>query len=296
MQNSRAVRTDLAAEAHALRLENGAGADSVPGVSAEESQESGFAVTTVRVLNEIGANELCKPIGSYVTVSFDALLRREEAAFERGVAVLARHLRELLNIHDKESVLVVGLGNSSITPDSLGPAAISSVLITRHLKARMPQAFCAFREVAAVCSGVLGTTGVESADLVAALVEKIRPDRVIAVDALAARHAERLCRTVQLSDTGIIPGSGVGNHRSALCKETLGVPVLSVGVPTVVHAATLAVEFGASPDAMSAAASDMIVTPREIDRSVHDAAKLIGYAIDVALHDGLTVADVDLFL
>ena len=296
MQNSRAVRTDLAAEAHALRLENAAGAGSVPGVSVEESQESGFAVTTVRVLNEFGAKELCKPIGSYVTVSFDALLRREEAAFERGVGVLARHMLELLSIGNDDSVLVVGLGNSSITPDALGPAAIGSVLITRHLKARMPQAFGAFREVAAVCAGVLGTTGVESADLVAALVGKIRPDRVIAVDALAARHADRLCRTVQLSDTGIIPGSGVGNHRSALCRETLGVPVLSVGVPTVVDAATLAMEFDASPDALPAAASDMIVTPREIDRSIHDAAKLIGYAIDLALHDGLTVADVDLFL
>lgn len=296
MREMQTVRTDLADEARELRLENGDKADAMPGVEAVETTEQGFAVTTVRVLDESGAKELCKPVGNYVTVAFDALLRREEDAFPRAASVLAGHIRELLDLHADERVLVVGLGNSSITPDAIGPEAVSSVLITRHLKARLPQAFASFREVAAVCAGVLGTTGVESADLVAALAEKIRPDRVIAVDALAARKSERLCRTVQLTDTGIVPGSGVGNRRSALSRETLGVPVLSVGVPTVVDAATLAVQLGADADVLPPEAAGMIVTPRDIDRSVHDAAKLIGYAIDLALHDGLTVEDVDLFL
>lgn len=295
MLDKPAVRTDLAAEARELWREN-TDADALPGVEYFEENEQGFSVTTLRVLDERGAKELCKPIGNYVTVAFDALLRREEDAFPRAAAVLAGHIREMLALRADERVLVVGLGNNAITPDAVGPAAVDSVLITRHLKSRMPEAFSPFREVAAVCAGVLGTTGVESADLVAALAGKIRPDRVIAVDALAARRAQRLCRTVQLTDTGIIPGSGVGNSRSALNRETIGVPVLSVGVPTVVDAATLAAEFGADTRDAANAAADMIVTPRDIDRSVHDLAKLIGYAIDLALHDGLTVEDIDLFL
>ncbi len=294
MRDKPAVRTDLAAEARELWRER-AEADALPGVEFSEEIEQGFAVTTLRVLDENGAKVLCKPIGNYVTVAFDALLRREEDAFPRAAAVLAAHIREMLALRADERVLVVGLGNPAITPDAVGPAAVDSVLITRHLKSRMPEAFSTFREVAAVRAGVLGTTGVESADLVCALAEKIRPDRVIAVDALAARRAQRLCRTVQLTDTGVVPGSGVGNSRSALNRETIGVPVLSVGVPTVVDAATLAAEFGADPRDPGAAA-DMIVTPRDIDRSVHDLAKLIGYAIDLALHDGLTVEDIDLFL
>ncbi len=294
MRDKPAVRTDLAAEARELWRER-AEADALPGVEFSEEIEQGFAVTTLRVLDENAAKVLCKPLGNYVTVAFDALLRREEDAFPRAASVLAAHIREMLALRSDERVLVVGLGNPAITPDAVGPAAVDSVLITRHLKSRMPEAFSPFREVAAVRAGVLGTTGVESADLVAALAEKIRPDRVIAVDALAARRAQRLCRTVQLTDTGVVPGSGVGNSRSALNRETIGVPVLSVGVPTVVDAATLAAEYGADPRDPGAAA-DMIVTPRDIDRSVHDLAKLIGYAIDLALHDGLTVEDIDLFL
>ena len=296
MHEISAARTDLAAEARQLWRERARETDTLPGVEAEDTVEQGFAVSTLRVLDERAANELCKPIGNYVTVSFDALLRREQDAFPRAAAVLAGHVRTLLSLRGNERVLVVGLGNSSITPDAIGPEAVASVLITRHLKARMPQDFRAFREVAAVCAGVLGTTGVESADLVSAVVEKIRPDRVIAVDALAARCAERLCRTVQLTDTGIVPGSGVGNHRNALNSETLGVPVLSVGVPTVVHASALAESLGVSPEEARDESPDMIVTPRDIDRCVHDAGKLIGYAIDLALHDGLSVEDVDLFL
>lgn len=295
MRSPRAIRTDLAAEARELWRENQGEKEALPGVEVTETVEQGFAVTALRVLDERASEELCKPIGNYVTVAFDALLRREEDAFPRAAAVLSAHLRTLLALRGGERVLVVGLGNSAITPDAIGPETVSSLLITRHLKARMPEAFGAFREVAAVCAGVLGTTGVESADLVAAVTERIRPDRVIAVDALAARRAERLCRTVQLTDTGIVPGSGVGNHRSALSRETLGVPVLSVGVPTVVDAATLAAEYGAQPEHMGAA-PEMIVTPRDIDRCVHDAAKLIGYAINLALHDGLTVSDIDMFL
>lgn len=296
------IRTDLAAEAREIWQENAPETSALPGVEASETTEQGVRVTTVRIINEEGQKELCKPIGEYVTVEMDALIRREEDAFPRAVQVLASHMRRLLQLDGGERILVAGLGNSAITPDAIGPVSIDYVLVTRHLKQHMPESFGAFREVCALRTGVLGTTGMEAAEVISSLSARLKPDRVIVTDALASRSTERLCRTVQLSDTGIVPGSGVGNHRAALNRDTLGIPVLAVGVPTVVDAATLAAELARRagvPDAERerfAADGGMIVTPRDIDRSVHDAAKLIGYAVNLAAHDGLRVEDVDLFL
>ncbi|MBR4057768.1 MAG: GPR endopeptidase [Oscillospiraceae bacterium] len=295
-------RTDLAVEARELWRRSAADTDALAGVEAFESQEEGFGVTTVQVLNEEGQKKLCKPIGEYVTIEIGALLRREEDAFARAVGVLAGHIRSLLDLHGDERILIVGLGNSSITADAIGPEALRYILVTRHLKQQMADKFPGFRDVSALRSGVLGTTGMESAELVCAVTEKLRPDRVVALDALASCSMDRLCRTVQLTDTGIVPGSGVGNHRAALNRETLGIPVLAVGVPTVVEAATLAIELAERAGSKNLDPSlfgesgDMIVTPRDIDSRVHDAAKLIGYALNVAFHDKLTVDDVDLFL
>ena len=185
------------------------------------------------------------------------------------------------------SVLVVGLGNRAITPDAVGPDAMQSVLVTRHLCAQLPEQFGRFRSVAALTPGVLGTTGVESAELVRAMTDRLHPDAVIVVDALACAEFDRLGRTVQLTDTGITPGSGVGNDRAGLDRTTLGVPVAAIGLPTVIDAGSLADD---------PRAEQMFVTPRDIDAVVRDAAKLIGYGIDLALHDGLTVADLDLLL
>lgn len=296
------IRTDLAVEAEALcREERTGAAGELPGVRAAERRERGCTVTTVEVLDARGEAALGKPRGTYVTVEPDALIRREENAFPDACAVLSGVLRSLLKMEKTGNYLVVGLGNRDITPDAVGPDTVDCVMVTRHLKERLPVDFAAFRPVSAVCSGVLGTTGIESSDLVRALTEKLRPDAVIAVDALASRSPDRLCRTVQISDTGIVPGSGVGNARQALNRETLGVPVIAVGVPTVVDAGTLAVDLaqkaGAQLDPASfGAAGSMIVTPREIDKLVRDVARLIGYSINLALHDGITVEDVDMFL
>ena len=296
------IRTDLAAEARELWRESAGKTDTLPGVDARESREQGVAVTAVEILDQRGEDALCKPKGKYVTIELDTVLRREEDAFSRAAEVMAGHIRTLLDLRGEESVLVVGLGNEAITPDAIGPEAVDSVLVTRHLKNQMPESFASFRTVTAVRAGVLGTTGMESAELVSALTARLRPDRVIALDALAARRLDRLCRTVQISDTGIVPGSGVGNHRSALNRETLGVPVVAIGVPTVVEAATLVSELASRAGAENldprrfGTEGDMIVTPRDIDRSVHDAAKLIGYAVNLALHEGLTVEDIDMFL
>ena len=174
-----------------------------------------------------------------------------------------------------------------MTPDAVGPLAADSILITRHLIDAMPQHFSGFRPVAALRPGVLGTTGVESAEAVRGLVDRLHPSAVIAVDALASRRVGRVCCTVQFSDTGIIPGSGVGNDRAGLSRDTLGIPVAAIGLPTVIDAG------GFSDDPR---AEQMFVTPRDIDTVVRDAAKLIGYGINLALHDGLTIGDVDMFL
>lgn len=297
---SREVRTDLAAEARDVWRESARAEGDLPGVLARREERQGFGVEVVEITDDRGAEALCKPKGRYVSLLLDALSRREEDAFRRACQVLAAELRSQLALGPEEGVLVAALGNGDITPDAVGPLTARQILVTRHLKERMPEDFRAFRPVSVFCSGVLGTTGLESAALTAAAARLASPARVIAVDALCARETARLCRTVQISDAGIIPGSGVGNARSALNRESLGVPVVSVGVPTVVDARTLCADWLARAGAAGAELSDpgeaLFVTPRDIDSRVRDAAKLVGYAVNLALHDGLTVEDVDMLL
>ena len=192
---------------------------------------------------------------------------------------------------------MVGLGNRAITPDALGPKVHDHTLVTRHLVEGCPEHFGGFRPVAALSAGVLGTTGMESGELVQAVCRRLEPACVVAVDALASRSLKRLCRTVQLSDTGIAPGSGVGNHRAALDRASLGVPVLAVGVPTVVDGATLAADLlGTAELPPLGEGRDLLVSPKDIDSQVSDLAKVIGYGIGLALHPGLRVEDLDLLL
>ena len=296
-------RTDLAAESTQLWQEQAGETTQLRGVQARDSVREGYKVTTVRILDESGAQALGKPVGTYITVELDGLLRREEDAFPRAARALAAELRGLLDLKEGDAVLVAGLGNRAITPDGIGPKAADYTLVTRHLVEQVPEQFGAFRPVSALAAGVLGTTGMESGELISAVVEKTRPACVLAVDALASRSLRRVGRTVQLSDTGIVPGSGVGNHRMALNRETLGVPVIAIGVPTVVDAATLACDLlseagreDLDPAALSGAGENLIVTPREVDTQVGDLAKVIGYGIDLALQSGLDVADIDLLL
>ena len=291
LENS--FRTDLACESRDVWTGT-RGADP-EGVSARSESRDGLAVETVEIRSEKASEALCKPKGRYVTISLDALVRREEDAFRRACGVLAREIRTQLAMEPDESALVVGLGNPDITPDAVGPLAVACVLVTRHLKTRLPEEFAAFRPVSVLRTGVLGTTGVESAALVRSVATLIRPDRVVAVDALSARETARLCKAVQVSDTGIVPGSGVGNARSALTQEALGVPVVAVGVPTVVDARTLCADLTGS-DASLPEGAEFFVTPRDIDSRVRDSARLVGYAVNLALHDALTIEDIDMFL
>ena len=296
-------RTDLALEAKELWTESAEKETKLEGVRARDSLREGYQVTTVDILDEQGASSLGKPVGSYVTVQLDALARREEDAFGRAARAIAAELNGLLKLPEEATCLVVGLGNRAITPDAIGPGVTDHTMVTRHLVEQAPEHFGSFRPVAALAAGVLGTTGVESGELVKAVAEKIRPGCIIAVDALASRSMDRVCTTVQLANTGIVPGSGVGNHRAALNRETLGVPVIAVGVPTVVDAGTLAADIlaeagqeGLDPEALAGAGEGLMVTPRDIDQRVADLVKVIGYGINLALQPGLTIEDVDLFL
>ncbi|MCQ4865269.1 MULTISPECIES: GPR endopeptidase [Oscillospiraceae] len=296
-------RTDLAMEAKTLWEESAEKETRLEGVEARDTEREGYKVTTVRILNERGAAALEKPVGNYVTLLLDGLARREEDAFGRAARALGGELRALLKLPDGASALVVGLGNRAITPDAVGPKAAEHTMVTRHLVERVPEHFGSFRPVAALAAGVLGTTGMESGELVQAVVAKLKPDCVLAVDALASRSLDRVCRTIQIADTGIVPGSGVGNARAALNRETLGVPVIAIGVPTVVDAATLCADVLAEagrddldPDALRRAGSGVIVTPKEIDSHVADISKVIGFGVNLALQTGLTVQDVEMFL
>lgn len=295
-----AKRTDLALESKELWQESAGEASKLSGVKARTSRQEGYPVTRVDILDGRGEEALGKPRGAYVTLELTGFWQRKEAFFERAVRLLGSQLKALLPAEGP--ALVIGLGNSAMTPDAIGPLALDHLLVTRHLIASMPKQFSGFRSVAAFRTGVLGTTGVESAEAVRGLVAEVQPAVVIAIDALASRRVGRLCSTVQLSDTGIIPGSGVGNHRWALNRETLGVPVFSIGVPTVVDAATLAVDLleesgaaGFDPEALYRANNGLTVTTYDIDAQVRDLAKVVGYGINWALQ-GLELDEITALL
>ena len=285
-----AKRTDLALEARELWQESAEKATRLNGVKATKQRAEGYPVTRVDILDERGEQALGKPRGTYRTIDLTTFWQRRSDFFERAVRAVGGQLKDLLP--GNGPVLVVGLGNGAMTPDAIGPLAADSVLVTRHLIAAMPKRFSGFRPVAVQRTGVLGTTGVESAEAVRGLVEQVQPALVIAIDALASRRVGRVCTTVQLSDTGIIPGSGVGNHRAALNQETLGVPVFSIGIPTVVDAATLAADLleesgimDIDGDKLRSSQQNLMVTPRDIDQQVRDLGKVVGYGINWALQD-----------
>ena len=285
-----AKRTDLALEARELWQESAGKTTRLAGVKATKRKQEGYPVTRVDILDQRGEEALGKPRGTYLTVDLTTFWQRREDFFQRAVRAVGAPLKEL--VPTEGPVLVVGLGNRAMTPDAVGPLAADHVLVTRHLISAMPRQFSGFRPVSVLRTGVLGTTGVESAESVRGLAAEVKPACVIAVDALASRRTGRVCAAVQLSDTGIIPGSGVGNHRSPLNAGTLGVPVIAIGVPTVVDSATLAAdlleESGVTDydaEALQKSRQNLMVTPRDIDQQVRDLGKVIGYGINWALQD-----------
>ena len=293
-------RTDLATELREIAEERSA---EIPGVRSEETEREGFMVNRVEILDPRGEEAIGKPVGRYVTIDWTGLLIREQDGFTRAVRALAAELSELLPEDEERTVLVAGLGNRFITPDAVGPKAMEHILVTRHLVDQMPKIFGSFARTAAVAPGGLGLTGVETGEIIRGIVDRVKPSVVIAIDALAARRVERLCRTVQLADSGIVPGAGVGNTRYALNEESLGVPVIALGVPTVVDAMTLlrdqAESAGVSLPHLEPPTEEnksLIVTPKDIDRMIADSAKTIGYGINLALNPELSMSDMEMLL
>ena len=280
----RITRTDLALEG-VEQLRQGGDISRLDGVCAAEYTRQGYGVTDVRVATKRAAEAIGKPEGRYVTIDLRPYFRREEGFFARAVGCLASELRTLLpGVGEDWPVLVAGLGNRGMTADAVGPQALESLLVTRHMVRSLPRQFRGFTPVSALAPGVLAATGMEALELLRGAVQATGCAAVIAVDALAARSRERLCATVQLGDTGLIPGSGVGNHRKAIDKTTLGVPVVAVGVPTVIAAHLLG--DGQPED------DPLFLTPRDIDGKVRELGRVIGYGVTLALQEGLSVEDV----
>lgn len=288
-------RTDLAYEA-ASGLKEG---ESLSGIRQNTYTENGVEVFEVCVESDSAARLLGKSRGRYLTLSVGRVWEDEGAVFRQKVRLLAKELRRFLPQGDG-SVLVVGLGNRRITADAIGPLALERVLVTRHLEEKQPCLFAdlSLSAVAAITPGVLGQTGIESADIIRSLVEWLRPRAVLCVDALASRSLARLATTVQISDAGIAPGSGVGNRRDALSLETLGVPVCALGVPTVVDVLTLAFDVLERVSEENADLSEwekrlqpgglnFFVAPKETDEIMREVSALIGYAVNLALHPNL---------
>ncbi len=236
------VRTDLAVEAKEMYVEKEDTEKKESGVNVIEKDIHGYKVTHVQV-NKEGEQQINKKAGHYITLETSAVKKQDSDGQQKTAEVLSHLLADLLNengVDKKATCLVVGLGNDHVTPDALGPEAVKKILVTKHLFEHHPEMVQdGYRPVAAFSPGVMGVTGLETSDMIKGLVEQVKPDFIIAIDALASRSIERVNATIQISDTGIHPGSGVGNKRKALSYETFGIPVIAVGVPTVVDAVTI---------------------------------------------------------
>ena len=280
-------RTDLACEAHSIWKNSADENSALSGVKAEDIQINGVNVIAVEILDRDASEALRKPIGKYYTLELSKTFHRGSETFENSAFALARLIGNCIDISDTSSVLVAALGNPDITPDALGPLTAANILVTRHLKESTPEEFKSFRSCSLCRTGVLGTTGIESAAQIKILCDRVKPDFVIAVDALAGADLSRLCRTVQVCSTGIAPGSGIGNNRERLDSDFLSVPVIGIGMPTVIDASALC-----GSDELSG----LFVSPRDIDSIVRWGGRLIAYGINLALHDGISISDIDMLV
>ncbi|CUP60548.1 GPR endopeptidase [Clostridium baratii] len=319
-------RTDLAIEAkehYAKEHKN-----EIDGVIAEEEIINNSKVTKVKIESEEGAKKLGKPIGNYITIDIPEHTVYDGELMDDLSKAVGISLKDLVGLSEDKLVLVVGLGNRKVTPDALGPKVVDKIMITRHLKEVMPDTIDdSIRPVCAIAPGVLGITGIETGEVIKALVDKIKPDMVICIDALASRRIQRVNRTIQISDTGISPGAGVNNHRMKINEETLGIKVIAIGVPTVVDAATIAndsidlvidelinqSEEGSDfykmiknidknekstliKELLNPYVGDLMVTPKEVDLVIDSLSKIISNAINIAIQPNLEMEDINKFM
>ena len=236
------IRTDLAVETREMYKQAQKLDDEIPGVETTiDDSNRDIVVTSVKIISDEAAEAMGKAKGEYITIDAPKLKLNDENFNEKVGDKLIEVIKQITNMKSTDTVLIVGLGNEKITADALGPKVISKVDITRHLLEYVPQYMDPnTRSVCGIAPGVLGTTGIETGEIIKGIVEKIKPNLIIAIDALASRRIERIATTIQIANTGIVPGSGLGNNRNAITEETMGVPVIAIGVPTVVEAAVIA--------------------------------------------------------
>ncbi len=284
MQN---IRTDLAVEAHELSKREAKNATEIDGVISSVEENNGIAVTRVEITNENGSQALGKAIGNYITIDAPDI-KYSLKTYEKVCEIIADEIRKMADIKSDSVTLVAGLGNKAITPDALGTDVVSKLLVTHHIK-QSDNDFLGddISGVCAIVPGVLGTTGIETSQIIKAVSERVKPDLIIAVDALAAADIRRVSTTIQISDTGIQPGAGVGNNRKTLNKETTGVKVIAIGVPTVIDASTISkVEI---PQGMA----PLMVTTKDIDLVIEKCARTVANGINLALHRDMTLRDIE---
>ncbi len=320
------LRTDLALEAREIYKEEKN--VEIPGVSVDKEEIKDVLVTRVEVLDNEGAEIIGKSKGSYITLESSSFRKADADFKDEASQLLAKELKALVPQKKNLKALIVGLGNWNVTPDALGPKVVSKVFVTRHLfQLYNKKEDTDVSEVSAISPGVMGTTGLETSEVVKGIVEKSKPDIVIVIDALASRKMERVNSTIQISTTGISPGSGLGNKRKALNEENLGVPVIAVGVPTVVDAATLtsdtidkvinsfsnAAKVGSQfynmlkelkqeekyqliREVLEPYSANIIVTPKEVDEIIVNLSQIIANGINISVHPGIDLKDVNRYI
>lgn len=316
------IRTDLALENREINKEH------TRGIHIEKEEEASFVITRIKVINEEGSRDLRKPIGNYITIDIPGLNKSDEDLKDEISQVLAKEIKLLGKTKEDSKVLIVGLGNWNITPDSLGPKVVDRVLVTRHIFVNYNKEIDeTVVSVAALSPGVMGITGIETGEIIKGVVEKIEPDLIIAIDALASRKMDRVSTTIQISDTGINPGAGVGNNRMEFSEKTMGVPIIAIGVPTVVDAATIVNDtLDLIIDSLKSEANvgsefynllsdinseekyiliqevlkpymkNLIVTPTDIDVVIEDVSIIIANGLNIALHPGIDLEDVNRYI
>lgn len=319
------VRTDLAVESK--EIAETAHGGPVPGLNEQVEERDGIKTTRLDVTNEAASRQIGRVQGHYVTLEVPGLRNQDTELQEKVAAAFAKEFTAFLNkigVEPGAKTLIVGLGNWNVTPDALGPLVVENVMVTRHYFELTPdQVAPGYREVSAIAPGVLGITGIESSEVVQGIVDRTRPDLIIAIDALASRSLERVNTTIQIADIGIHPGSGIGNKRRGLTKEILGVPCIAIGVPTVCYASTIVnnvfdlmknhfnqeSEDGNAPtqqimgmlndlseserlglvkEVLEPLGHDLIVTPKEIDEFIEDVANVIASGLNISLHEAVT--------
>lgn len=300
------IRTDLALENREIYRSAQKIEDEIPGVETEiDDSDSDILVTKVEILSDEGANALGKPIGNYITIESQMMNDEVENIDNKIIQKVSKIIKDISHLVKSDTVLVVGLGNGDVTPDALGPKVIENLQITRHLIEYAPEYVKeGTRAVSAIIPGVLGTTGIETSEIVKGIVDRINPNLVIVIDALASKNMDRISKTIQISDTGIIPGSGVGNSRFAITKDVLGVPTIVIGVPTVVGIPTIVDEAinyvidknedetkkeelrqtNYMKEILENKKFDFMVTPKDIDDIISNLSSLVANSINMALY------------